>query len=1320
MVTDNKAHVFISYARHDGQDIADSIREDLQAKGFTIWHDVVAMRGGENWWLQIKEAIEGCAVMVFVLTQGAIDSSVVTDEWSYARTVGTPILPVTENSDIFSVAPQWISRNDVLILDEAHPNYDLSYQRFINQVNSPPERKPRPFTVPNLPDNFIPREEETEKIIGQLLDKEQTSPIAITTALQGGGGFGKTTLAKAICFDDRIRVAFDDGILWMQFREDMSSGDILNLLNTQIRLLAADETPFTEITVASTRFRDLLADRNILIVLDDVWKESYLRHCIHEDTSYLITTRIEDVVIEADAESTQVDEMSDAQSYALLIQGVDFDDDEETELKPQLDKLAQRCRGWALLLNLINAAYRKQARKRGASRALERILEDLEDEGFSSFDRRNNDERNSALDNSLGVSFNLLEKDDIQSLIEIGIFPEDTAIPLTTLAQLWEITDRQALRLCEDFAELSLFKLNTQDNVIEIHDVVRQLLKARLSDVVAVNQRLLKAWDEYTRLPDDYAWHHIAYHLEESGQTNTLRGLLLNFDYLQNKLNATDVNALIADCDSLPGDKTIRLIKSCLEVSAHVLVEHKETLPFQLRGRLGYHVGDDITAFLKNIPRENLLEPINRAWLNPAGGALLRIFEGHSSSVTDAVQLQDGNILSWSSDKTLRLWQANGSALATLEGHSAAVAGAIQLNDGNILSWADSNRFDIRRNSTLRLWQADGYPITALQGHSESVAGAIQLNDGNILSWSSDKTLRIWHPDGSHIDTLQEHSESVAGAIQLNDGNILSWSSDKTLRIWHPDGTHIDTLEGHSNSVAGAIQLNDGNILSWANSNLFGRGRNTDKSLRLWQADGSPITILEGHSAAVADVIQLHNGNILSWGEDKTLRIWHPDGVPLATLEGHSAAIAGVIQLQDGNILSWSGDSTLRVWHPDGTHIDTLEGHSNSVSGAIQLNDGNILSWAAGSRFRATRENALRLWQADGSTIAILERHSSPISGAIQLNDGNILSWAAGSRFDIRRDSTLRLWQADGYPITALEGHSDDVDGTIQLNDGSILSWGEDKTLRIWHPDGSPIAILEGHSSPVNGALQLRDGNILSWSEDKTLRLWQADGTPIATLNGLSSSVASAIQLRDGNILSWAGGFESEDQTLRIWHPDGSHIATLEGHSNSVAGAIQLRDGNILSWADDYFLDDARDYTLRLWQAGGSPIATLEGHSGGVAGAIQLKDGNILSWSGDSTLRLWQPDGSHIAVLEGHSSSVSRTIQLNDGNILSWSRDSTLCLWQSDGTFISSISLKGVLDYDFSCIVPYDNHSKLFIGDDNGNIVLLRYQPEYLAISDGQ
>jgi serine/threonine protein kinase len=186
----------------------------------------------------------------------------------------------------------------------------------------------------------------------------------------------------------------------------------------------------------------------------------------------------------------------------------------------------------------------------------------------------------------------------------------------------------------------------------------------------------------------------------------------------------------------------------------------------------------------------------------------LAILKGHTNAINGAIELSDGRLLSWSWDKTLRLWDSTGQSLATLEGHTSAVRSAIELRDGRLLSWGNEN--------TLRLWDSSGQPLASLEGHSSWVVGATELRDGRLLSWSNDPSLRLWDSTGQPLATLDGHTSFVWGAIELSDGRLLSWSSDNTLRLWDSAGQPLAVLEGHTSTVDGAIELSDGRLLSWS------------------------------------------------------------------------------------------------------------------------------------------------------------------------------------------------------------------------------------------------------------------------------------------------------------------------------------------------------------------------------------------------------------------------------------------------------------------------------------------------------------------------
>ncbi len=433
----------------------------------------------------------------------------------------------------------------------------------------------------------------------------------------------------------------------------------------------------------------------------------------------------------------------------------------------------------------------------------------------------------------------------------------------------------------------------------------------------------------------------------------------------------------------------------------------------------------------------------------------------HSGVVWGATYSPDGRrILSWSDDKTLRLWDAaTGAAIGEPMRHKGPVHGALYSSDGRrILSWSD--------DKTPRLWDAaTGAAIDEPMPHEMLVNGALYSPDGGrILSWSLDGTLKLWDArTGATIGEPMRHEGPVQGATYSPDGRrILSWSDDKTLRQWDAaTGAAIGKPMLHETLVRGARYSKDGRrILSW------------------------------------------------SWSDDKTLRQWDAaTGTAIGEPLHHEGPVHGALYSPDGRkILSWSEDKTLRQWDAaTGSAVGEPMRHEDQVSGGRYSPDGQrILSWSL--------DGTLRLWDAaTGVTIGKPMRHDGSVRGALYSPDGKrVLSWSD--------DKTLRLWDAaTGAEIGEPMRHDGPVQGALYSPDGKrVLSWSSDKTLRIWDvATGAVMGEPIHHRGPVRGALYSPDGRrVLSWSDDKTLRLWDAAtgveiGEPMRDENGVTGALFS-------------------------------------------------------------------------------------------------------------------------------------------------------------------------------------------------------------------
>ncbi len=195
-----KPRVFISYARKDGEEFAANLRKRLQEEEpeITLWQDRAEMEGGVGWWKQIEEALDQVQFLVIVMTPAAMQSEMTRKEWRYARQRGVNVYPVKVCADAeldYASLPNWMKKAHFFDLDR-------EWETFVNYLQSDREPKPVAFMAPDVSEGFIQRPREFEQLIAQLVDAKQENPIAITTALQGAGGYGKTTLAIALCHDD--------------------------------------------------------------------------------------------------------------------------------------------------------------------------------------------------------------------------------------------------------------------------------------------------------------------------------------------------------------------------------------------------------------------------------------------------------------------------------------------------------------------------------------------------------------------------------------------------------------------------------------------------------------------------------------------------------------------------------------------------------------------------------------------------------------------------------------------------------------------------------------------------------------------------------------------------------------------------------------------------------------------------------------------------------------------------------------------------------------------------------------------------------------
>lgn len=1175
---------------HDLADLAFArqLQAVLQASGLAFHRDLADLEHHPARWWQIETTIKAVDHVVVVLTRKALRSNEVPSFWRLAIEEGKAVWPVVGPKRLgFSGLPRWMKQ--ARRYNIAVPK---SREALIAGLRESGPPRFVPFMANTTPAGFVPRPDEFGATKRMLLDA-RGEPVALTSSVRGVGGFGKTSLADALCHDPEIRDAFDGGILRVTLGE--KPDDLIGIMAGLTTVLTGRRSDMARLEDVRTALDEALVDRRCLLVIDDPRRSSDLEPFLHrdrrDDTTRLIVTR-DDRVLPPRGLRIAVGPMTPPQASEMLVRGLP--DGAAAAAASRVAMLAARLGAWPLLLGLANGVVRcRIAREAGPAASLEHVERFLQERGVDrALDIGQPEQRRRAVEAVLDLGLEQLQGDEAHRFIALGVFAEHAAIPIAAALGLWQRTARADGRdgdaLLARLDELSLLlHLDRPAGTFRLHPELLAAMRARLSSeqLAALDRQLMAHFRSTCRngdlalLSDVYGLRHAVRHLRNGGEGPAADALSIDPRWMQSKLETVGIRALLADYAGYLHDTAQGVVGSTLALVAQAVAHWPRQLAPQLIGRLTADDAAGLAACLTT--SHTLLDPPALWTLHPTlapPGAELQCYEGHADTVTCLAVLPDAqHALSGSRDNTLRLWHiGSGATLRRLEGHGDWVTCAAALADGRrVLSGS--------RDATLRLWDIEtGNELRRFEGHEEPVTSVALLPDGRrALSGSHDRTLRLWDIEsGAEVRRLDGHGDWVNCVAMLRDGrHALSGADDKTLRVWDIDS-------------------------------------------------GAELQRLEEQGAVLCVAVAADGRRVLTGSDDRMLRLRDiGSGTELQRFEGHEGWVTAAAFLCDGRrALSASDDGSLRLWDIEsgaelrrfGDRVDEDEPPENEAVGVTALVD-------ARRAFSTSHDNSLRLWDID-SRLAPRPAES---------HDGWIMDMAllAGGRRALTggQDTTLRLWDiASGVELGRFEAHESGVTAVAMLPDGRhAVSASYDGTLSLWDIEsGAEVQRFEGHEDAVQCVAILPDGRrVLSGSSDNTLRLWDiASGAELRCFGGHDESVTCAVVLPDGRRALSA----SFDNSLRLWDIEsGDELLYFMGHANRVECVALLPDGRrVLSGADDR--------TFRLWDIeSGAELRRFDGHTGLVTCLIALPDGRrALSGSHDRSLRLWDIDsGTELARL---------------------------------------------------------------------------------------
>ena len=908
--------VFLSHASAD-KPAVEHLGRKLQAAGLEPFLDSWHLVAGEPWQEALDKAVSQsstCAVFFGPVSKGGAwrkeetQLALVRAAQDVSFRVMPVLLPGSNAEDVpgFLSLRTWVDFRDGL--DDANA---LARLMASIRVEAP---VPEVGVKPSLPykcmaptrEPFVHRSEYT-KVRDALLAREtgHGTTVGITTAIHGAGGFGKTALAIELCYDPVVREHYPDGALWVQMRDDLNDDGRLREIRDVLRRWTKQEPPaFETVLKVGQHLIEMLDGKRVLLVVDDVWRPEDVTpfQGLGPSAALLVTTR-DSQTLPTGSVPIHVDALKVPEAVQLLGAGLSH----ETGIS--LQRLATRLGEWPLLLKIVNGQLLELIREDGftVEQAIQETQELLNAEGLTAFDRDDLEARHLAVTRTLAPSLRRLSPDEVNLYGHLAVLPEDRDIPLTVLGRLWGLEVSAVRKLCIRLYSLSLLlRFDRLLGTIRLHDVIRDyLIRTNKEDLAVIHRRLLNACrpasGEWADLPKTaaYLWRNLSHHLLGAGERDLFRKLLLDFSFLQSKLAATDVNALLADYSLfVDHDQELRLVRDALRLSAHVLSRNPSQLREQLWGRLLDRQEEGIRSLVQGSESSGIWIRPRRASLTRPGGALIRTID-HPGTPSALARLPNGRVVSGSDDGTLRVWDVeNGQTLQTLEGPPGWVNAVAVLDSRRVVS-GSSDR-------TLRVWDVEsGQTLQTLEGHSDVFLAVVVLDSRRVVSGSSDRTLRAWDVEsGQALQTLEGHSNWINAVAVLDSRRVVSGSSDQTLRVWDVEsGQTLQTLEGHSGWVNAVAVLDSRRVVSGS----------SDRTLRVWDVEsGQTLQTLEGHSQGVLAVAVLDSRRVVSGSDDRTLRVWDVESGEVECLFTLDAPVSAVAVIPDRRVIV-AGDSSGRV-----------------------------------------------------------------------------------------------------------------------------------------------------------------------------------------------------------------------------------------------------------------------------------------------------------------------------------------------------------------------------------------------------------------------
>jgi WD40 repeat protein len=667
-----------------------------------------------------------------------------------------------------------------------------------------------------------------------------------------------------------------------------------------------------------------------------------------------------------------------------------------------------------------------------------------------------------------------------------------------------------------------------------------------------------------------YALKHLCQDLSTRGERAVVEQLLLEFGWLQAKLDATDPEQLIADFDFAPQGNHLQYLQETIRLSAHALHLTPMHLPSQLLARIVPGEAPELSPVLHEIHSWH-----GNTWLRPMtpnlespGGSLFRTLTGHARSVTAVAATSDcTTLISASYDKTIAIWNlASGIRLGTCHLHKSAVTAAVIAPDNRTVVSGSSD-------GIIEVWDLEtGREYFQINAHPSGVFSLAVTTDGRyaisgegMRSDQTPGTITVWDlSTGKQFYSLQAHDDGVTSlAIIPNSSLVVSGSYDLTIKVWDiPTGQLIGELRDHYGRVNALAATPGGKTFISASDDktTVEWDIETGEVIRNSEEFSLPVNAIAVTPDGTQGIAGLYNGQLFRWDLDGEMFRWREeDQAKLVHGHGYNEVLAVIALADNRRIVSAGSDNAVKIWDLAALRLyEKPPGHTEMINDILVTPDGRFAVTAAGCDWEST-DNTVKLWDMrTGEELRTLTGHVDHVlqlrflaEGAQVISvsgSGHIKTWGLETAIeaDLEQSGTF-VTERGAFERFVASLTRNQASNTINLSLPRQVVVQPDHSLEVWDfgveqrihalPRSTNNVNAKAWGTPsvlwTKDIANTPDGRFaLTALDDYSVALWSLDsGHLIATLPPEETAVFAVAMTADARL----GATATRVGTLKVW-----------------------------------------------------------------------------------------------------------------------------------------------------------------------------------------